>query len=182
MFPSDKASIEEQLNNSFTQFTECINPLNEAQFTRMPNGKWSAGQHLQHLIISAKMVNRALYLPKWLLRILFGKNNRPKRSYEETVAKYQLKLANGGVAPANFEPPKTLTFNQKQQLLNAFAQQQERLIAHLQGLSNQQLDTLLLPHPLLGKITLREMFFFTIYHTQHHTQIILGMMSSNDEL
>lgn len=24
------------------------------------------------------------------------------------------------------------------------------------------------PHPLLGKLTLREMMFFTIYHVQHH--------------
>ncbi len=34
--------------------------------------------------------------------------------------------------------------------------------------SEAQLDALILPHPLLGKLTLREMLYFTIYHVQHH--------------
>ena len=34
----------------------------------------------------------------------------------------------------------------------------------------KQLDHYLLPHPLLGKITLREMLFFSAYHIQHHTK------------
>ena len=35
-----------------------------------------------------------------------------------------------------------------------------------------QLDQYIVPHPLLGKITLREMGYFTIYHVQHHDAII----------
>lgn len=34
------------------------------------------------------------------------------------------------------------------------------------------LDQYLAPHPLLGKITLRELGYFTIYHTEHHLAII----------
>ena len=34
--------------------------------------------------------------------------------------------------------------------------------------SEKQLDTFILPHPLLGKLTLREMLYFTIYHAEHH--------------
>jgi hypothetical protein len=36
--------------------------------------------------------------------------------------------------------------------------------------SEKDLDTLILPHPLLGKVTLREMLYFTIYHVQHHVE------------
>ena len=35
-----------------------------------------------------------------------------------------------------------------------------------------QLDQYIAPHPLLGKITVRELCYFTIYHTQHHLNII----------
>jgi hypothetical protein len=34
--------------------------------------------------------------------------------------------------------------------------------------SEDDLDNHRLPHPLLGKLTVREMLFFTLYHIQHH--------------
>lgn len=38
--------------------------------------------------------------------------------------------------------------------------------------TEQDLDTVLLPHPLLGKLTVREMLYFTIYHAQHHQMLV----------
>ena len=35
-------------------------------------------------------------------------------------------------------------------------------------ISEHKLDRCILPHPLLGKLTLREMIYFTIYHMEHH--------------
>ena len=35
----------------------------------------------------------------------------------------------------------------------------------------KDLDFYVLPHPLIGKLTLREMLFFCIYHVQHHHKI-----------
>ena len=34
--------------------------------------------------------------------------------------------------------------------------------------SEQQLDKIIAPHPLLGKLTFREILYFTIYHAKHH--------------
>jgi hypothetical protein len=33
-----------------------------------------------------------------------------------------------------------------------------------------------LPHPLLGKLTLREMIYFTIYHVQHHHKLVQNQL------
>jgi hypothetical protein len=30
----------------------------------------------------------------------------------------------------------------------------------------------MVPHPSLGKITMRELLLFTIYHTEHHLKVI----------
>lgn len=38
------------------------------------------------------------------------------------------------------------------------------------------LDRYLLPHPLLGKLTLREMLFFTLYHNYHHVQSVAARL------
>ena len=50
----------------------------------------------------------------------------------------------------------------------------EKAIAHQH---EEDLDRYLAPHPLLGKITLRELAYFTIYHTHHHLQIIKDRMA-----
>jgi len=44
----------------------------------------------------------------------------------------------------------------------------QALARRIDRFSETQLDQLILPHPLLGKLTLREMLYFTIYHVQHH--------------
>ena len=36
----------------------------------------------------------------------------------------------------------------------------------------KDLDVYILPHPLLGKVTLREMLYFTIHHNEHHLELL----------
>ena len=48
----------------------------------------------------------------------------------------------------------------------------------LEKYSESDLDLIILPHPLLGKITLREMMYFTIYHVQHHQKIAENTLSA----
>ena len=40
-------------------------------------------------------------------------------------------------------------------------------------LDEEDLDNYILPHPLIGKTTIREMLYFTIYHVQHHHKAIV---------
>ena len=42
----------------------------------------------------------------------------------------------------------------------------------------QDLDRYVLPHPLLGKLTLREMLFFTLYHNYHHVRNVAARLQS----
>lgn len=172
MTPHDKLSVENVLAEEFTQFAALIEPMPDDLFTQTPNGSWSAGQHLEHLILSAKPVNLALRLPGWLLRLLFGKrNNRPGRNYNEVVEKYRAVLANGAVATGGYVP-KPVAAAQKDKLLRTFRNQLKQLVSGLQRKSDEQLDNCIVPHPLLGKMTLREVLFFTIYHTSHHLKIL----------
>jgi hypothetical protein len=45
--------------------------------------------------------------------------------------------------------------------------------------ADSQLDQYIVPHPLLGKITLRELCYFTIYHTYHHLAIVKERVSES---
>jgi hypothetical protein len=40
------------------------------------------------------------------------------------------------------------------------------------------LDRRLLPHPLLGRLTVREMLFFTVYHNRHHVDVVRGRLAA----
>ena len=166
-----KPQIISALNEKIDAFNNYIEPLSKEQFEGAPNGKWSAGQNLDHLIRAIKPLQLAYSLPKFALLILFGKTNRPSRTYDELVTKYKTKLLAGGKASGPFIPP-VIIFDKKQTLIRKYEEQKQKLIAKVEKQSEKDLDTYILPHPLLGKVTLREMLYFTIHHNEHHLELL----------
>jgi hypothetical protein len=63
-------------------------------------------------------------------------------------------------------------FSEKERLLNRIQIQNKKLQYKIRKLSDTNLDSLVVPHPLMGKITLREIVMWTACHTEHHTQIL----------
>ena len=88
----NKSEIKISLLESHSQFISHLKALSDQDFTRNVNGKWSAGQQLDHIIKSVAPVKMAFSLPKFSLALIFGKANRESKSYEDLVAKYQSKL------------------------------------------------------------------------------------------
>lgn len=167
----DKEQLITAIRQQFGAFADLIRQWPDATFEAMPESKWSAGQQLDHLIRSVKPVNLAFRLPTWLLRIVFGKPNRGSRTYSGLVEKYLQKLNAGGVASGPFVPP-AIPLAKKQHLLDVYDREAQRLIKIVDQWQDTDLDRYLLPHPLLGKLTLREMLYFTIYHTGHHQRLL----------
>jgi len=168
----DKPQIISALTEKVDEFNNYISSLNKEQFEATPNGKWSAGQNLDHLIRAIKPLQPAYSLPKFALTILFGKTNRPSKTYDEVVTKYKTKLAAGGKASGPFIPP-TIKFEKKDELIKKYDQQKQKLISKIEKQSETDLDKYILPHPLLGKVTLREMLYFTIHHNEHHLNLLI---------
>ena len=167
-----KNDIIAALLTNYEDFAAQVRNTPKAKFDYSHNGKWSVGQNLDHLIRAVKPLNLAFALPKLALRLLFGQPRTPNsRSYDEIIALYQAKLAKGAVASGRFVPP-TIKPNDKDKLLQTYIKQHDLLEKKLQKYADEDLDKYRLPHPILGKLTLREMLFFTIYHTQHHTQTL----------
>ena len=163
----DIKEIQEQLITRHRDFIHDLRPLSEREFLHAPEGKWNAGQQADHIRMSVKPLNQALMLPAFVIRMLFGKANRPSRSYDELVARYQERLKGGGRAPTRFQP-KGCSFDERVNLARSLMKEAEGVARRAGRFSERDLDTLILPHPLLGKVTLREMLYFTIYHVGHH--------------
>ncbi len=147
--------------------------MDEVLLFKKPTAKWSTAENIQHLIISTKMTTLAYRLPKFIVWLVGGKPIRPSHTYEELKDKYYKKLADGGKARGVFVPKPIEIKYGKQKLMDNW---QNATTAFMLALSKnrteQNLDAYLARHPLLGRITLRELCYFTIFHTEHHLEAI----------
>lgn len=175
----NKQTILEQLEIHHAEFRHLMASLNEADYLAAPEGKWSAGQQLDHICRSVAPVNMAFGLPLFVLGWFFGKANRPSRSYNDLVAKYKAKLAEGGRASSRFVPS-TAEWTERGKLLRRLGLLVAALLKKVSKVDDNQLDIYILPHPLLGKLTLREMLYFTIYHVQHHQSAVLQNLETTN--
>lgn len=163
----NKAELIQALEKSFDDFAAFIVPLSPEQYENTPSGKWSAQQQLDHLTRAVRPINFAMRLPKFLPRLLFGKPKRVGYTYDEVVQKYRSKLQAGAKASGPYIPSSSKS-EKRGRALQLFEQQKYGLLRIVEKWTENDLDTCSLPHPIIGKITMREMLFFTIYHIQHH--------------
>lgn len=145
----------------------------DENWTKGPKGKWNTGEHIVHLIQSEAALNKALLLPKFYLKYKFGTNNRENRSYAKVVQKYQDKLAaNPDVKSSISKKMPTITVANKSTFISKLDKEKMKLLKKLQKWSDKDLDTYLIPHPLLGRMTVREIMMWNAYHTEHHYNIL----------
>lgn len=167
----DRSEIINKLQHHHQLFTDYIHSLNEADFMfSLNNEKWAAGLQLDHIYRSVKPLGDGIILPKFVIGLMFGKANRPSKTYDALVQKYHDKLSLGGKAMGNFIP-QPVAFSQREEIKNKLQGRLNKLCKHLVKYSEEELDKYIIPHPLIGKLTMREMMYFTIYHVQHHHQM-----------
>lgn len=167
----DKSEIADALAARFAEATTWFAARPDDAFTTGPEGRWTEGQHLDHLILSAKPLNLALRLPRLVLRLKFGTAQGPGEDYAALAARYEATLAAGGKASGRFVPP-TIALEDKPRLIEALRHEGARLVAVIDAWTEDDLDKYLLPHPLLGNLTARGMLFFTHHHMGHHLETL----------
>lgn len=175
----DKEQILRESAAIFQQLTDfCIRVSDDHFFHQPAPEKWSVAQNLAHLVISTKTTVAAYALPKLLVRLIGGKPNRPSRSYEDLVEKYRRKLADGGKAGGRYVPGKIHPSHSREKMLRKWLKVTgDYLAAIRKNWTSEQFDQYIVKHPLLGKITLRELCYFTIYHSRHHLEIMKSLIS-----
>ncbi|MBK8350730.1 MAG: hypothetical protein IPL21_03260 [Saprospirales bacterium] len=97
-------------------------------------------------------------MPKIALKQLFKTNNRTNWNYDETVWKYQRTLNSGGKASFAFQQKSYLA-----KIKNSFVFLEKILrfiLNAAKSWNEEDLDIYIIPHPLIGKITMREFYFF----------------------
>jgi hypothetical protein len=135
---------------------------------------WSPADHVRHLTKSVRAATRGLELPRVLVWLAFGPARAPSRSYDALRETYLGALSRGGQAGKYAPRPLGPIGDAEATRARIMAQHTAAvggLVATASGWPERALDRCRLPHPLLGKLTVREMLAFTLYHNLHHVQV-----------
>lgn len=165
-----KQEVAKAFEETANAANEFFNVLTEDQFHEKPGDKWSAAENFEHLFVSTYPVSKALGYPKLTFRA-FGTNKGKSMSFEELVAFYKKKLEEGAKASGKFVPEEDKNLD-RETLLSKWKKSTDTFLANISDWSEEDLDKYRIPHPILGKLSVREMIFFTIYHIHHHHQIV----------
>lgn len=166
-----KDDIKNALSEVFKEMNTYTKTVDDTTFKKSVNGKWSIAGNIDHLTISNNITALSMHLPKILLKQLYKTNNRANWNYDEVVWKYHQKLSAGAKASLPFQPK--ISFVPARGLVERFWENScNTLLKAIDSWSEEDLDTYLVPHPLIGKMTLRELLFFTVYHVGHHLNTI----------
>jgi hypothetical protein len=166
--PNDRSEILAGIGRLSDELVGYLDGFTDEAFFAPQGDHWSPAGHLRHLTRSVAAVGDAMQKPRVLL-LAFGRARQASRSFEEVVAAYRLVLDGGGqagrFAPRGEDPERHLIVADGQLA-------GKRLRRATTKWSEAALDRYRLPHPLMGKLTVREMLFFTLYHNAHHARRI----------
>jgi hypothetical protein len=140
-----------------------VNSLTDQQFLYNYNEKWTAGQQLSHIYLTLIPFLKVLPSKDFILS-KFGKIDRPTWNYETVIEKY---LTTTLKAPSQYLPEKII-LQQKATICTDLQAILKNISQLLDQYAEEEFDTFVLPHPLLGNLTIREMFYLMTYHPTHH--------------
>lgn len=172
-FSMKKEEIVKQLEDSHQVLLMFLEHQPKELWTKGPEGKWTTGQHALHLLQSIKKLNDALSLPRLILKYKFGIANREVRDFNTVTNRYQERLAEAsGATFKNSRNMKIPPLSDKNYIITRLQMENKKLQYKTTKISDADLDKLVLPHPLMGKMPLREIIMWTAYHVLHHTKTL----------
>jgi hypothetical protein len=169
------SEITNKIESTYAEFTQYIDSLEEKDFLYTDDASWSAGQQLEHIVKSVVPLNTYMSLPNFTKKLLFGTNKGDSQTYDEIIEQYLALIKSGGKSTKEYIP-KDVSFADKENLISKLNYNLQKFLKSLNKLLEKNLDKFRVPHPLLGKLTIREMLYFTDYHCKHHLESIKGKL------
>ena len=169
-----KSEIHNALHKIDEQIAEAIRRMGDSAFSHSSGDEWSAENYVKHLLLANKPLAKALNLPLHKFVELFDHSDRDSYSYDEVTSAYNKRLDEGiraeqlgRMVPDTYRNKTDEPVTRESLLVDWETLTQNYNVALL-AWDDPDLDAYLMPHPVLGKITVREMLFFTIHHNTLH--------------
>jgi Protein of unknown function (DUF1569). len=161
--------IVTKFNKTHEAFIQYIDSLSEAEFIYSHNNeKWNAGKQLNHIGMSLGALKKGMSMPKLALKMTFGTTKEPSKSYDEVVKKYTDRLKKPYTVEGSKFDPQPMAFVDKEAGIERFNSTMNKLVKAYQKFSDTDAEKYVLPHPLIGNLSMKEFMLFDIFHVQHH--------------
>ncbi|WP_420151471.1 DinB family protein [Spirosoma sp.] len=162
---------QKRLFADYQAFVNIVDGFSEEQFKQHIGEKWAVADVVQHLYLSARPVARLMAGSRDVL-LQWGKPDGESRAYDAISLAYQQRLRMGVKAPEPFTPRPEDMQADKRDIIERLVTTYQAIIEALNNWTDQELDDYVIPHPALGKLTVREMIQFISIHTQHHLRLL----------
>lgn len=166
-----KDEIADLLEEKYHTLLDWLEKQDDEKWSCGSESKWTTGQHTLHLLNSIKPLNDVLSMPRWLFKYTMGTNNREIRDYDTVAKRYLERLEEFKENPKKpFKKISVPKIQDKRYLLTRLQVESKKLQYKTRRISDKNLDTLVLPHPVMGKMPIREILMWTAYHVEYHTK------------
>ena len=173
--PTDREEITAELTRVDDEITAFFQRIDTKTFLTAQGEKWSPADHLRHLTKSMRPLAKGMSLPGPVIGLRFGWPRRASRTFDELYEAYTTRLAQG-VSAGRFAPSSPSSPDEgeagKSRVFTQWQGAERALRAVTLRWSEKKLDRYQAPHPALGKLTIREMLYFTIFHNVHHARLV----------
>ncbi|MBC7847795.1 MAG: DinB family protein [Flavobacterium sp.] len=158
-----KEELIKTFYDNHQEMIDYVNSMTDEQFTYSNNGKWTAGQQFHHVYLVISLFPKILSSKEFILQ-KFGKINRPTWNYDTVIENY---FKTSRQSPQQFLP-ENISPLQKTVITIDIQEALQTIQKLLDEYTETELDTLVIPNPLLGNLTIRETFLLMSYHATHH--------------
>ncbi len=166
-----KEEIKQALAESYAAIKACFKDLPEGALQFKSGDKWTPAENLSHLIASSYPLSSVLNKSKFVFRV-FGTSKSGSRSYSTLYETYKEAIKQPvPVAGTPFAPNED-DVNDITKMLSNWDTIIEKFQTRIDKWSESDLDKYRASHPLLGKLTIRELLFFTNFHNYIHLDTI----------
>ncbi len=172
--PGTREEIRQALAAQEQEIRSFLDGFGLETFFAPQGAHWSPAGHVRHLNKTVGAVANGMGQPRVAL-LAFGRSTNGSRPYDEIVELYHSALEAGGQAGSYGPSDRVPDLSREEwrtQIMERWAEVGKRLRKALLGWSESQLDVYRLPHPLIGKLTIRELAHWDLYHNAHHARRI----------
>jgi hypothetical protein len=178
--PWTRDEIIAQLHDLHQQSLRFWAGFDTATFVAPIGDGWSPADHVRHLTKVMRALTRGLLLARFKLVLRFGLTFRASRTYDQIRETYLARLP-AFTGPNPFAAKTVDALEDADAWRNNVMMQYDATLNELTGAiakwSERALDRLRLPHMLIGKLTVREMLLFVLYHNLHHIKGVTRKLS-----
>ncbi|MCE9601510.1 MAG: DinB family protein [Gemmatimonadetes bacterium] len=178
---STGGAIQSALKALHRESVEYWDSLATGTFLTPIGDAWSPADNVRHLTKSMRAVTQGLRVPHVVLFFAFGRASAPSRPYASVREIYRARLAQGASAGRFAPRPQAAPSSPEAARASIMARHAAAVASLCDAIGHwpeSALDARRLPHPLLGRLTIREMLLFTVYHNRHHLENVQRRFAS----